>query len=351
MKTIKIGDRKIGERQKPYIIAEFGVNHNGSLDRAKEGIRQAASNGAQAIKFQTYTADELVVKGTPKFWSWDGDSEKKTQYDAYDAIGGFSYKHYPTLMKCCKDNDIEFLSTPFSFEAADFLNELGMKAFKVASSDMSHLPYLQHIARYQKPILLSTGAATMEEIVEAVQTIEKEGNDQIIILHCTLCYPTSSEDANLNLIGVLQKKFPMYPVGISDHTLGVFPAMIALAAGAKVLEKHFTVDKTLGESADHWLSIDPPELQQITCMANDIHHLMGSSEKKVFKCEQETRKYDKRSCVSKTMIHKGQTLKQSHIAYKRPGTGVWPSMEGQIIGKKAIIDIPADNVLQFSMFK
>lgn len=324
MRNIKIGDKEINE-DRVYVIAEFGVNHNGSLERAKEGIRKAKEAGADAIKFQTYTADELVVKGTPKFWKSEGGDIGNDQYEAYDALGGFPYEYYPELISLCEEIGIEFISTPFSFEAATKLNELGVKAFKIASSDMSTLPFLKHVARFQKPILLSTGASTLEEIHEAVRAIEEEENYQIIILHCTLCYPTKPIDANLNLIQTLKDSFPEYPVGLSDHTMGILPSIIAGALGAMVIEKHYTTDKTLPDSADHWLSVDPLELAQIVNGLGWIPILKGSKEKRVFDCEKETRIWDKRSVVSKVDIPKDTIITEDMFTYKRPGTGIWPN--------------------------
>lgn len=349
---IKIGNKIIGEGV--YTIAEFGVNHEGSLERAKEGIKQAALAGASAIKFQTYTADELVCKKTPKFWEFEGDNDKD-QHDAYTALGGEPRWWYPELIKCCEENNIEFMTTCFSIETADYFNELGMKAFKVASSDMSSLTFLAHIAKYNKPILLSTGAATMEEIHEAVNTIKAEGNNQIVILHCTLCYPTMYknidgtvdtsihyEDANLNLIQTLKREFPDLPIGISDHTQTSLSSVIAAAAGAVMIEKHYTIDKTLKMSADHWFSVDPTELKQIVDGCEVVSILLGSKEKKVFDCEKETRLYDKRSIVSKILISKGTTITEDMITYKRPGTGIWPSQKNLVIGAIAKVDIEAD---------
>ncbi len=346
---IKIGNKTIGE--KPYIIAEFGVNHNGSLERAKEGIKKAAEAGADAIKFQTYTADELVVKGTPKFWDWEGDKHMETQYDAYNKLGGFPYEWYPELIKCCEENNIEFLSTPFSFEAADKLNEMGMKAFKIASSDMSTLPFLEHVAKFGKPIILSTGASTLLEIVEAVRTIEEAGNTQIVLLHCTLKYPTEEVDANLNVIYTLKYEFPNYPIGISDHTLGTFPSIIAVAMGASVVEKHFTIDKTLPDSADHWLSVNPSELKEIVDNVNRVELLKGYGYRVVYPCEEETRKYDKRSIVSKVDIKEGERITEDMITYKRPGTGIWPKSKDQVLSSKALQDIPADTTLTWEMIE
>lgn len=345
--TMKIGNKSIGEG-KAYVIAEFGVNHNGSLDRAKEGIREAAKAGADAIKFQTYTADELVVEGTPKFWDWEGDKDKKDQHEAYASIGGFPLEWYPILMKECEENNIEFLSTAFSKSGADYLNSIGMKAFKVASSDLSTLPYLAHIAKFGKPILLSTGAATMGEVEEAVSTIVAEGNTDIVLMHCTLSYPTNNEDANLDIIKTLKRKFP-FEVGLSDHTLVTLTPIVAAAMGASVIEKHFTVDKTLPDSADHWLSIDPGELTAIMQNLRDFEVMRGSSHKEVFPCEAGTRKYDKRSLVAINPIKAGTTLKEEMFTYKRPGTGVWPNQLDAVIGKKTKQDIPANTIITWEM--
>lgn len=338
---MKIGNKELGKV--PYIIAEIGMNHGGSIERAKEMIKAAADAGADAAKFQTYTADELVCKGTPKFWDYKED-EGKDQHQAYEAIKKLSYDDYPELMRYCDELGIEFLSTPFSFEAADKLNELGVRAFKIASSDMSTLPFLRYVARFGKPILLSTGAATMDEVREAVDTILAEGNDQIVVMQCTLCYPTKDEDANLAVIETYRQEFPGLVVGLSDHTLGVYPSMVALTSGAMVLEKHFTTDKTLTGNADHWLSVDPVELGEIVRVARDVAAnpsivvwspelvadsrnlvLMGSPEKKVLDCEKETRIYDKRSIVSKVDIPKDTPITMDMLTFKRPGTGIWPN--------------------------
>lgn len=347
---MKIGNKEIGGTR-TYIIAEFGVNHNGSLERAKEAIEKAAKAGADAIKFQTYTADELVVKGTPKFWNAESKvDEGLDQYEAYKALEGFKYEWYPELMQYCERHKIEFLSTPFSFEAADYLNSIGMKAFKVASSDMSHLPYLRHIAKYKKPIILSTGASDIGEVKEAVRTIEEAGNENIIILHCTLKYPTPPEDANFNIIQTLKKEFAWYPIGLSDHTMGSFSSVVAVAMGAQVIEKHYTVDKTLGKSADHWLSVDPIELAEIVDGARKVEILKGRRDKCVYLAEKDTRRLDKRSIVSKVDIKPGTKITEDMITYKRPGTGIWPKHLDRLLTKTAKVFIKADTTLQWEHF-
>lgn len=344
---MKIGNKTLGD--KPYIIAEFGVNHGNSLDVAKQGIIQAAKSGADAIKFQTYTAEELVCKNTPKFWEHES-ANNMDQHEAYQVIGGFPYEWYPELIKCCEENNIEFLSTPFSFEAADKLNEMGMKAFKIASSDMSHLPFLEHVAKFGKPILLSTGAATMEEILESVLAIKNAGNNQIVIMHCTLSYPTNSEYANMKAVATLKRSFKDLPIGFSDHTLGLVAPVMAVAYGATVIEKHFTIDKTLTTTADHWLSVDPRELETMVWLCNEAHKMIGTgSRDEISECEKATRKYDKRSIVSTTLIPKGTTITREMIAYKRPGTGLWPKHTDMVVGSEAKMHISADIPITFEM--
>lgn len=348
---MKIGNKQIGTGR-TYILAEAGVNHNGSIERAKELIQKAAWAGADAIKFQTYTADDLVVKGTPKFWKAESkvDDHLPDQYQAYKALEGFKREWYPELIEYCKLNNIEFLSTPFSYESALFLNKLGMSAFKVASSDLSTIPYLQKIARFKKPIILSTGASDISEIKEAVRAIEGEGNENIIILHCTLCYPTKDEDANLLAMNTIRKEYPWYPIGLSDHTLGTFPPTVAVAMGAQVIEKHFTIDKTLDKSADHWLSVDPFELKEIVDNARKIETLRGTGIKGVLNAEGETRTYDKRSIVSAVDIKEDEIITESMLTFKRPGTGIWPKHMNRLIGRKARANIKADTTLQWELF-
>lgn len=346
---MKIGSKVLGERT--YVIAEFGVNHNGSLERAFDAIEKAAKAGADAIKFQTYTADELVVKGTPKFWDWEGDKQHKTQYDAYKAINHLSYEEYPKLIEHCKKHNIEFISTPFSFEAADFLNSLGIAAFKIASSDMSTIPFLQHVAKFKKPILLSTGAATLEEVKQAVKAIEDAGNDQIVIMQCTLKYPTPIEDANFAVMETYKKNFPGYIIGLSDHTLGSKSSVFGCAMGAQVIEKHYTVDKTLPESADHWLSVDPTELAEIVDGCRYVETLRGKGQKLVIAAEKETRMYDKRSIVTACDIPAGTCITRSMLTFKRPGTGIEPIHIEKLIGKKFFSDTKADTILTWQHFQ
>lgn len=347
---IQIGNRFIGAEEPTYVIAEAGVNHNNSLERAKELIIAAAQAGANAIKFQTYKAEKLVTRSAPRFWEWKGEQKPDgTQYDSYSVLDKFPREHYPELVKTCREHGIEFLSTPFDEASADFLIGLGMRAIKIASSDLTYLPFLEHVAKSGLPIILSTGASTVGEIEEAVQTIEQTGNHKIIILHCTLCYPTEHKDANLRIIKTLSTLFPAYPIGLSDHTLGTAVPPVAAALGAKVIEKHFTVDKTLPLSPDHHLSVDPAELGAMVISIREAEAALGEGVKRVFPAEQHTYKYDKRSLVAACDIRAGTVISREMLTGKRPGTGIRPKYLSVVVGRRAVRDIPEDTTLTWDM--
>ena len=349
---IKVGKRYIGPNDPTYVIAEAGVNHNNSLKRAKELIVKAAKSGADAIKFQTYKADRLVTKKAPRFWEWDGEPiSDGTQHDSYETmdVSKFPLKHYPELIKTCKKHDIEFLSTPFDEDSADALIKLGMKAIKVSSSDVTNIPFLKHLAKSKVPIFLSAGASTIGEIEEAVAAIESTGNKKIVVMQCTLHYPTKFEDANINVIPTLAKIFPRYTIGLSDHTLGTHVPPAAVALGARVVEKHYTTDKSLPNSPDHHLSVDPEELKEMIDAIRHVEAALGTSEKFVLPCEAKTYKYDKRSLVTNCDIKKGQKITKKMITYKRPGTGIRPKFVDIIVGRVAQKDIPEDTTLTWEM--
>ncbi|MFA5942625.1 MAG: N-acetylneuraminate synthase family protein [Candidatus Paceibacterota bacterium] len=350
MAKIFIGKRAIGDNEPAYIVAEAGVNHNGSLARAKELIRKAAEAGADAIKFQTYKADKLVTKTAPRFWDWKGEEKKKgTQHDSYALLDKFPLKHYPELIKTCRKYGIEFLSTPFDEESADALVKFGMRVIKVSSSDVTNLPFLSHLAKHKLPILLSVGASTLGEIEEAVHTIEAAGNKKILIMQCTLVYPTPYEHANLRVIPTLATVFPEYPIGLSDHTLGTHIPPAAVALGARLIEKHYTVDKTLMQSADHWLSVDPKELREMVQAIRNVEAALGTARKYVLPAERHTYLYDKRSLVSARDIKKGTKITKDMLTHKRPGTGVRPKYKDIVIGRQAAVDIPADTTITWEM--
>jgi sialic acid synthase SpsE len=317
-----IGNVHIGG-QRTVIIAEAGVNHLGRMDYAEKLIRTAARAGADIVKFQTYKAEKLTTRNAPRFWDWEGELETEgSQFDSYSFLDSFEREQYVELVHLCKKYGVEFLSTPFDNEAVDMLVEIGMKGFKIASCDLNNLPFLKHVAGKGLPVLLSTGAAEIEEIYNAVETIRGEGNNNICIMHCTLCYPTKVEDANLGALRHLAEEFPNYPLGLSDHTLGTVIPVASVLYGSKVIEKHYTFDKTLPYSADHWLSADEAELKKIVNDARTLEKAIGSGIKRRLQCEVPAYKNARRSIVAARSIKKGTVIESDMLVMKRPGTGL-----------------------------
>jgi len=342
----------IKNKNKPYVIAEAGVNHLGSLELGERLIKAAKDSGADAIKFQSYKADKLCTKDAPRFWDWEGEVKKDgSQLDSYSLLDSFGKNEHFGLKKLCDKYQIEFLSTPFDREAADYLDEIGAQLFKIASCDITNLYFLEYVAKKGKPMLLATGAANLEEIEEAVNTIESAGNNKIVVMHCNLCYPTKDEDANLRMIKHLKKVFPQYPIGLSDHTMNLMAPAVAYATGARVFEKHFTVDKTLDKSADHWLSADPADLTKIIENINIVRTLLGRYKKRSTESEELARQNARRSVVAIRKIVAGEVLSLDNIDCKRPGTGISAKYFKNILGKKAKVDIGHDALLSHDMIE
>ena len=340
------------KKNKTVIIAEAGVNHNGKLKFGKRLIDEAKKAGADIIKFQTYKAKKLTTKNAPRFWNWQGELKKNgTQYDSYSNLDSFTKNEYCQLINYCKKKKIEFLSTPFDEESANMLVEIGMKGFKVASSDITNHPFLEFLAKKKLPILLSTGASSINEIKEAVRIINKSGNKKILIMQCTLCYPTKPQDANLLAINDIKRNFPKYLVGLSDHTLGIEIASASVLYGVSAIEKHFTFNKKLLKSADHWLSIDPGELKKLVENVRTINLSMGNGKKIALKCENKARKFARRSIVANKKISKGEVLTKNKIYFKRPGTGISPSLLKKVLGKRAKKEITYDKLITFKDLK
>lgn len=337
---------------KTVLIAEAGVNHNGNIEFAKKLIDKAKEANCDIIKFQTYKAERLTTINAPRFWNWSGEKKKKgSQFDSYSTLDSFNKKHYKILIEYCKKKNIEFLSTPFDNESADMLVSIGMRGFKIASCDITNVELLKHIAKKNLPILLSTGASNLNEINDAVKIIKKCGNKKILIMHCTLCYPTKPKDANLMAINTIKKNFPNELVGLSDHTLGIDIASASLSLGVSAIEKHFTFNNKLKKSADHWLSILPEDLKTLKNRCNLINEAMGSGVKKVLACEVKARKYARRSIVSRSNFQKGHKIQIKDLDFKRPGTGINPKEVKKILGKKLIKTINKDHIFKLTDFK
>ncbi|MDN5328053.1 MAG: hypothetical protein PWP03_691 [Candidatus Woesearchaeota archaeon] len=353
MKKIKIGTKIIDKENfdMPYIIAEAGVNHEGDIKRAKQMIREAAKAGANAIKFQTYKAEKLASKKSPAYW--DLKKEKtKSQYELFKKYDNFWIKEFEELASYAKSQGIDFLSTPFDLDSADFLEDL-VPAFKIASADITNKPFLKHIAKKKKPILLSTGAATISEIWEAIEWIKEEGNDQIVLLHCVLNYPTPYKNANLGMIRKMKELFPDYIIGYSDHTLPDRVEEVLTTAwflGAQVIEKHYTWDKTLPGN-DHYHAMDFDDLKRLINKIKFLKEIIGNFEKHYLPSEEISRRNARRSLVATRIIQKGEIINKDDITWKRPGTGIPPKFIDLVIGGRALDNIEEDEILSFDKIK
>ena len=346
MKDIVINGKKIGETIRPFIIAEAGVNHENDMEIAKKMIREAAAAGADAIKFQTYKAEKIAASKSPAYWETD-----MTQREFFKQYDKFGEEEYRELAKEAEKQKIIFMSTPFDFESADYLDEI-MPVFKISSSDLTNIPFIRHIAKKGKPIFLSTGASTMDEIHFAVNELSKTGNDKIVLLHCVLSYPTKYEDANLNMIRYLQKAFPDHIVGYSDHTLpdkNMIVLLIAAMLGAKVIEKHFTLDKTLPGN-DHYHAMDPADLKSLIENFKILEQVLGEYTKRPIEAELPARQNARRSLVLAKDVQKGHIIQEEDLVAKRPGTGISPIYFDLILGKKILKNKKEDDILTWDDF-
>ena len=349
---MKIGKVNLSDK-KTVLLAEAGVNHNNSVENAEKLIVTASRSGASIIKFQTYKAEKLVTKKAERFWNWEGEEIKNgSQYDSYKLLDKFNQAEYEKLKKICDDNNIEFMSTPFDTDSVHMLKKIGVNAYKIASCDLTNFQLLKEVSSTNLPILLSTGASDIKEIGKTLNFLEQCGvtKDKICIMHCTLCYPTKPEDANLSAILDIKKNFPGYLLGLSDHTLGIDIALAASMYGLAIIEKHYTYDKELKLSADHWLSINEEEATRLVNKLGVYNLAIGNGVKHVLKCENKTFKLARRSIVAKRKIIEGSVIKEEDIIAKRPGTGISASKFFEIIGKTAKKNIDEDELLTYEDF-
>lgn len=345
LNSIKLGNRIISKETLPYIIAEIGVNHECSLKMAKKLVYLAKKGGADAAKFQTYKAHLITSKYAQSYW--DTKKEKtKSQYTLFKKYDLFEKRHYQELSNYCKKIKIEFISTPFDHEAVDMLDKL-VKFYKISSSDITNFPLLEKIASKKKPVIISTGASTLKEINEAINCLKKSKCKDIVILHCILNYPTHNKDANLNMISSLEKNFPKNVIGYSDHTLpsqDMKNLTTAYLLGARVIEKHFTIDKKMIGN-DHYHSMDFKDLKKVNNEIKYLKEIIGKKEKTFLASEKNSRKFARRSLVARNLIKKNQIIKIGDLICKRPGTGLKPAKINSIVGKKAKRNLVADHVI------
>lgn len=333
-----------------FIIAEAGVNHNGSLELAKKLIDAAVEAGADAIKFQTFKAESLVTSKVEKA-SYQRENTGKKEETQLEMLKGLElrFEDFGILKKYCDKQGIVFLSTPFDFESVDILEPL-VPAYKIASGEITNIPLLKYVASKRKPMIISTGMSTLGEIEEALEAIsEIDPNIPKILLHCTTNYPTPYEDVNLKAMLTLQEVFKL-PVGYSDHTLGIEVPIAAVALGAKIIEKHFTLDKTL-PGPDHKASLEPHEFKAMVNSIRNIEKALGDGRKQPTTTEKEIMSLVRKSLVASRSIKKGEVIKECDIEIKRPGTGISPKFKDIIVGMKVTRDIEKDTPFDWSFFK
>ena len=341
------------------LIAEIGVNYYDvakkfnvtPMEAAKMMIVQAHDTGIHAVKFQSYKAETLATRKSESYWNTSEESTR-SQYDLFKKFDSFGEKEYRKLALFCTRTGIEFLSTAFDFESADYLDNY-MNVCKISSSDITNLPFIAYQAQKNKPIILSTGASDENEIDKAIFTIRKYNNRIIIVMHCVLEYPTPFEHANLNRILCLAKKYPNFVIGYSDHTKPDLHGDIIKTAylfGAQVIEKHFTLDKTLPGN-DHYHAMDPSDAAAIIEGISFIDKIRGTNSLSFLNSEVVARQNARRSLVAKVDIKSGQNITRDMLTFKRPGTGISPSEIEKVIGKVATVDIYEDTTITNAMIE
>jgi N-acetylneuraminate synthase len=345
--------------KRPFLIGEIGVNFYDiakkenitPMDAAKLMIKEAKNAGIDAVKFQTYKAEKIASRNSPAYWDLD-EEPTTSQFELFKKFDSFGSEEYRELAEYCREVGIMFLSTPFDFEAIDFLDDL-MDVYKISSSDLTNIPFIKAIALKNKPIILSTGASTLKEIKEAVNAIEEVSNVDIGLMHCVLSYPTKDEDANLLMIKDIKEQFEGYDIGYSDHTKPDDKMLILTTAylyGANIIEKHFTLDKTLTGN-DHYHAMDVEDVKTFNENIELINKIKGKKVKQPLVCESSSRKEARRSIVASKDIKKGEKITKDNITFKRPGTGISPSKVDEIIGMNANEDIAEDTLLTYEMLE
>lgn len=332
--------------KKVFIIAEAGVNHNGSLELAKKMIDVAKEAGANAVKFQTFNAEKVISKNAPKaeYQKKLGPS-KETQLEMAKKFE-LNEREHEILTNYCKAKGVIFLSTPFDMESVDLLDRLGLTTFKIPSGEITNLPFLRKIGKMKKKVILSTGMSDLGEIEDAIDVLLESGTkkDRLCILHCNTEYPTPLKDVNLRAMLTIRNAFGV-DVGYSDHTVGIDIPVAAVALGASVIEKHFTLDKKM-EGPDHKASLEPCELKKMICSIRNVEKALGSPLKKASPSESKNKEVVRKSIVAKKDIKKGEVFAEGNITIKRPGSGITPMMWDYVIGKKAPRTFKDDELIE-----
>jgi len=332
--------------KRTFIIAEAGVNHNGSLEIAKKMITAAVEAGVDAVKFQTFRAVQLVSKYAQKAeYQSKATGVDESQLEMIKKLELDAAAHR-ILIDYCKKNNIRFLSTPFDLESIDLLNRMALELFKIPSGEITNLPYLRKIGALKKRLILSTGMADLGEIEDALDVISEAGTplDNITVLHCNTEYPTPFEDVNIKAMLTIKHAFPGVAVGYSDHTIGIEVPIAAVAMGATIIEKHFTLDKNM-EGPDHKASLEPDELKAMVTAIRNIEKALGNGIKKPSPSELKNKPIARKSIVAARNIRKGESFTEENLTAKRPGTGISPMRWDEIIGQIAQKDYEEDELI------
>ena len=345
MKKVTIARKTVGKGSPVFIIAEAGCNHNGDSKRAKQLIDVAVEAGADAVKFQTFITDQIVTSSAEK-----ADYQKHNTGNGEESQSAMlkklelSFDSFRELKMYCDHREILFLSTPYDYRSVDFLDELKIPAFKIASGEITNVPFLAYIATKKKPVILSTGMSTLEEVEKAEAALRQIHNMELVLLHCTSEYPAPAEDVNLRAMNTLHHRFQV-PVGLSDHTLGGEIALAAVALGASVIEKHFTLDKS-SPGPDHTLSLEPQELRRLVQSIRSVEKALGDGIKAPVESEKHIKDSARKSIVAATNIKKGEPFSEHNLTVKRPGNGVSPARWNDVLGKRAERNFEADELIE-----
>ncbi len=339
---ILIGPKIIGSGAQVFVIAEIGINHDGSAVQAEKLIDAAVDAGADAVKFQSYRVDRLLIPSRDRYAQQADGAES-----AYQMLRRceLSWDDQSKLKKHADKRDILFLSTPFDEESADFLDSIDVPAFKIASGDVTHTPLLRHVGAKGKPILLSTGMSYLSEVADAVYTLRSVGAKEIVLMHCVSSYPALPSQMNLRALQTMQSYFEL-PVGLSDHSDGILASLMAVPLGAVVLEKHFTLDKN-ASGPDHKASMDVADLKSLVRSLRDVEASLGDGRKRPCDIEEESRLFGRRSIVAAVDIRGEEKIAEWMLTFKRPGSGLEPRYLEKVIGTTARRNIGKDTILQW----
>ncbi|WP_407421263.1 N-acetylneuraminate synthase [Methanobrevibacter sp.] len=333
----------INFKNSTFIIAEIGVNHNGSVELARKMIESASDCGVDAVKFQTFTSEDLVTKQAKTAKYQEENTNEDSQFEMLKKLE-LSFDDFYELKKYAEDCGVVFLSSPFDIKSVDLLEELDVSLYKLGSGELTNFELIDYVSKTDKPLIISTGMASLDEIKETYDHIKNK--DNLVILHCITGYPTAFEEANLNFIKTLQREFDA-PIGFSDHSLGIELPIAAVALGACVVEKHFTLDKTL-EGPDHKTSLDPDEFKAMVSAIRNVEVAMGDGIRKFSENEREIKKVARKSIILNNDIKRGTVIEKEMLSIKRPGTGIAPKFVVDVIGKTVTKDLKSGHVLKWN---